>query len=140
MTKDLPTIVAEATAFVAAETARLDKAYYDHHAARVLYNLNRRFEKEIAFEAITEELKATLTDITPETLEGKLGAQAHLLDKSFLWLLHDASGDRYDPLRSFQQAFLAQKLFQDTFQALRKIAAEKNEKRTNKRTNMEELK
>ena len=133
MTPDMPTLLAQAKAMMTTETARLDKSYYDHHAARVLYNLNRRFEKEFAFEAITEELRATLTDVTPETLEGKLGAQAHLLDKSFLWLLDDATGDRYDPLRSFQQAFLAQKLFQETFQALRKIAAEKNEKRTGKK-------
>lgn len=131
---DLPAAVAAAQAFVDSEHRRLDHAMLTHQAMKALYNINRKFDQDSSFEAISEALQAAIKDDNPKTLHQRLMRQAQVLDSAFYWFMNAAATDRYDSgITVSKNAFLAQKQFRQSLQLLSQLMAEKTEKRTGKK-------
>ena len=135
---DTTDFLAEAKHFVASETARLDKEYYDHQAARALFRLHRKLDQDSSFDAIArrldESVATALKDRSKLSLEEALIKQTYVLEATFHYLIAEAAEDKYDCLRQYHAAFSAQKLYRQTYEKLNQalIADKRAEKRKNK--------
>ncbi len=131
---DLTAALAAAQTFVTAEQARLDHTMIEHQCLRALHNINRKFDQDSSFEAISAALRETLKDNNPKTLHKHLLRQAHILNSTFYWCLNEAATDKWDGgFTKCKNAFTAQKQFRQSLQLLNQLADEKRIKRTNKK-------
>ena len=121
---DIAALLAEAKNFVASETVRLDKTFYEHQAARALFRLNRKMDQEASFDAIAkrldESVATALKNPTKLSLEEALIKQNLVLEATFHHLIGEAADDKYNCLRQYQAAFSAQKLYRQTYEKLQK--------------------